>query len=181
MGKKIFFRTLMVFVLLLGVSVVARDGKKQKEDKGYIVKVGDVAPPFVLKLTNGKTVRSEDLKGKVIMLQFTASWCSVCRKEMPFIEKDIWQRHKNNSKFALFGVAMDEPLAKAKSLVDATGVTYPMALDDNADVFALFADRKAGVTRNVIIGKDGTIKHLTRLFNKREFDDMVKTIDGLLN
>lgn len=171
----------MVFVLLLGVSVVARDAKKQKEDRGYIVKVGDVAPAFVLKLMDGKTIRSEDLKGKVVMLQFTASWCSVCRKEMPYIESDIWQKHRNKSDFALFGVDMDEPMEKAQSLIDATGITYSVALDDNADVFALFADRKAGVTRNVIIGKDGTIKHLTRLFNKQEFDEMVKKIDELLN
>ena len=46
------------------------------------------------------------------MLQFTASWCGVCRKEMPFIEKDIWQKHKDNEAFALYGVDRDEPLDK---------------------------------------------------------------------
>jgi len=80
------------------------------DDRGYIVKVGDAAPDFSMKLTDGKTVRISELKGKVIMLQFTASWCSVCRKEMPFIESDIWQKHKTNPNFALLAIDRDEPI-----------------------------------------------------------------------
>lgn len=69
------------------------------------------------------------------MLQFTASWCGVCRKEMPFIEKDIWQKHKDNEAFALCGVDRDEPLDKVVAFAQAmTGVTYPLGLDPGADI-----------------------------------------------
>lgn len=85
---------------------------------GYIVKVGDMAPDFEMTLTDGKKVKLSDLKGKVVMLQFTASWCSVCRKEMPFIERDIWQKHKENAAFALFGIDRDEPLERVKAFVN---------------------------------------------------------------
>ena len=60
------------------------------DSTGYIVKVGEMAPDFTVKLTDGKSITLSELRGKVVMLQFTASWCGVCRKEMPFIEKDIW-------------------------------------------------------------------------------------------
>lgn len=150
------------------------------DDRGYLVKVGQVAPDFEMKLTNGKTIKLSDLKGKVVMLQFTASWCGVCRKEMPFIEKDIWIKHKNNPNFALFGIDRDEPLETVEKFAKATGVTYPLGLDPNADIFGLFANKKAGITRNVIIGKDGKIVMLTRLFNTEEFNEMVKVIDDLL-
>lgn len=159
---------------------IASTQSTNNDDRGYLVKVGQVAPDFEMKLTNGKTMKLSDLKGKVVMLQFTASWCGVCRKEMPFIEKDIWNKHKNNPDFALFGIDRDEPLETVEKFAKATGVTYPLGLDPNADIFGLFADKKAGITRNVIIGKDGKIVMLTRLFNTEEFNEMVKVIDDLL-
>lgn len=74
------------------------------------------------------------LRGKVVMLQFTASWCGVCRKEMPFIEKDIWLKHKDNADFALIGIDRDEPLEKVLAFAKSTGVTYSLGLDPGADI-----------------------------------------------
>ena len=150
------------------------------DDRGYVVKVGDQAPDFTIQTTNGQKVTLSDLRGNIIMLQFTASWCVVCREEMPFIESDIWQKHKDNPKFRLFGIDRDEPLDKVKEFAKQTGITYPLALDPGADIFALYADRKAGITRNVIIDANGRIVMLTRLYNKEEFAEMCKKIDELL-
>ena len=55
-----------------------------------------------------------------------------------------------------------------------------MALDPDADIFALFANKKAGVTRNVVIDQKGKIAYLTRLFNREEFDGMIDKIEELL-
>lgn len=152
----------------------------QDDDRQYLVKVGDTAPDFEMALPDGTKVKLSDLRGKVVMLQFTASWCGVCRKEMPFIEKDIWLKHKDNSDFALFGIDRDEPIEKIDELRKATNVTYPIGMDPDANIFGLFAEKKAGITRNVIIGKDGKIVMLTRLFEEKEFNEMVKKIDELL-
>ena len=95
---------------------------------------------------------------------------------MPHIEKEIWQIHKNKE-FALFGIARDEPAEKAEKMIKATGITYPMGLDDGADIFAKYAHRKSGVTRNVIIDREGKIIFLTRLFNIEEFESMKKAIE----
>ena len=153
----------------------------EEEGRGYIVKVGDMAPDFTLRMTNGKAVRLSDLRGKIVMLQFTASWCSVCRKEMPFIERDIWQKHKDNPHFYLVGIDRDEPAETVESFAKQTGVTYPLALDPGGDIFALYAERKAGITRNVIINKEGRIVMLTRLYDESEFAGMCRIIDELLN
>jgi peroxiredoxin len=150
------------------------------DDRGYLVKVGDIAPDFSMKLTNGTFVKLSDLRGKLVMLQFTASWCGVCRKEMPFIEKDIWLKHKNNSNFALLAIDRDEPLEIVEKFILSTKITYPIGLDPKADIFALYAAREAGITRNVIIDKSGKIIKLTRLYNDVEFDEMKKTIDETL-
>ncbi len=152
----------------------------EADSTGYIVKVGQMAPDFTIALTDGKEISLSALRGKVVMLQFTASWCGVCRKEMPYIEKDIWLKHKNNSDFALIGIDRDEPLDVVIEFAKSTGVTYPMGLDPNADIFAKYALRKSGITRNVLIGKDGKIVMLTRLFNEEEFAALTDKINEML-
>ena len=155
-------------------------GTHEPDSVGYIVRVGDIAPELEMELTDGQKVKLSDLRGKVVMLQFTASWCGVCRKEMPFIESDIWQKHKANPNFALYGVDRDEPVETVKAFAEKTGVTYPLALDPGADHFAKYADRKAGITRNVLIDKTGKIVMLTRLYNEEEFATLCKKIDEML-
>jgi len=99
---------------------------------------------------------------------------------MPFIESEIWEKHKDNPDFVLIGVDRDEPLEKVLSLKESTKITYPLALDPNADIFGMFANKKSGVTRNIIVNKEGNIEFLTRLFARTEFDEMKEVIDQLL-
>ena len=96
------------------------------------------------------------------------------------IEKDIWLKHKENPNFALIGIDRDEPLETVIEFGKKTGITYPMALDPGADIFAKYADRQAGITRNVLVDKDGKIVMLTRLYNEEEFAALCKKIDEML-
>jgi peroxiredoxin len=141
----------------------------------FLVKVGDMAPDFMINEAGGNSYKLSDLRGKVVMLQFTASWCSVCRTEMPFIEKEIWQEKKQDD-FALVGIDRDEPVKKVLKFKNDMKITYPLALDPGSDIFCLFAGKDAGVTRNVIIDRSGKIIFLTRLFDRNEFDQMKKII-----
>lgn len=194
--KKILFTACGFLLITLVISACGGQGKANKEvatvstevkidsvsadSTGYIVKVGEMAPDFTITLTDGKQVELSSLRGKVVMLQFTASWCGVCRKEMPFIEKDIWLKNKNNPDFALIGIDRDEPLEKVLAFAKSTGVTYPLGLDPGADIFAKYALRDAGITRNVLIDREGRIVKLTRLYNEKEFTSLVNQIDGML-
>ena len=150
------------------------------DDYQFLVRVGDKAPDFRMQLPGGESVTLSSLRGKVLMLQFTASWCGVCRKEMPYIESQIWQRHKDDPSFALYGIDREEPVEKVEELISATGVTYPIGLDRDASIFGRYAEKEAGITRNVIIDRDGNIVMLTRLFKEDEFNRMVEVIDSLL-
>ena len=172
-------------MLLLPISIQAQTQGKLPEgvtpdSTGYIIRVGQTVPDIKWTQTDGKTVSIKDLRGKVVMLQFTASWCGVCRKEMPFIERDIWQKHKDNKDFYLVGIDRDEPKATVEAFAKQTGVTYPLALDPGADLFAKFALRESGITRNVLVDRDGKIVMTTRLYNEKEFQKLVGKIDSLL-
>ena len=146
----------------------------------YIVKIGDQAPTFTADIATGGQVTPADLEGKVTMLQFTASWCGVCRKEMPHIEKDIWQKYKDRKDFMLLGIDIDEERDKVIRFGQDMNVTYPLVLDPASKIFHLFAETGAGVTRNVIIDRTGKIVFMTRGFKEEEFEAMKDVIDGLM-
>jgi len=166
--------------ILLTVMYSTVHGQQKGYENQYLVKVGDVAPDFQMTLHSGEEVRLSSLRGKVVMLQFTASWCGVCRKEMPHIESEIWQKYKNNKSFKLYGIDREEPVETVLDFIKKTGVTYPIGLDPDAGIFGLYAEKSAGITRNVIIDKQGKIVMLTRLFDPEEFTLMVNLIDELL-
>jgi peroxiredoxin len=147
-------------------------------DRGYIVEVGDMAPDFEMEFTDGQKTKLSQLRGQIVVLQFTASWCSVCRLEMPHLEKDVWQKYKDQN-VLLIGVDRDEPLETVIAFQKKIGITYPLALDPGANIFGLFANKEAGVTRNVVIDKTGKIVFLTRLFEEQEYQEMLSVLKKL--
>ena len=113
------------------------------------------------------------------MFQFTASWCSVCIKEMPHLEKEVWQRF-NDDDFILIGVDLMEDLEVVREFIINTEVTYPFTIDRDGSFFESFTLSKAGVTRNIVINQNGKISFLTRLYDKKEFAQMIEHINKLL-
>ncbi len=173
----------MAIWLLTGSFALKAQISQQKipADYGYRVTPGQQMPDFQMELTDGTTINTANLRGKVVMLQFTASWCGVCRKEMPHIESEIWQKYKSNDNFALYGIDLKEPLETVKKFAGDMKITYPLALDPEGKIFYTYAVKGAGVTRNVIIDQKGKIVFLTRLFKEEEFREMISVIDRLLN
>ncbi len=169
---------LLLYGLIVGSYAVGQI-QTDTTNRGYLVKIGDKAPDVTLPMITGDTLHLSDLRDKIVVLQFTASWCSVCRKEMPHLEKEVWQRFKERD-FVLIGVDYNEPLDKVIAFRNQMKATYPFSLDPDANIFAQFAHKRAGVTRNVVIDKTGTIVFLTRLYDEKEFNAMVKKIEELM-
>ena len=166
---------LMMTLFLLCINAYAQD-----DDRGYIVQVGDKAPNITIQYIDGTQKKLSDFKGKTVMIQFTASWCGVCRKEMPFIENDIWQKYKNNPKFVLIGIDLMETPEKTQQFAKDINITYPLTLDPEGKAFYSYAAQGAGVTRNVIKDKKGKIVIMTRLYDPEELIKMCEAIDQLL-
>ena len=163
-------------LFIISISIIF---SQTPDERGYIVKVGDKLPEFIMDFPDGSQLNSQDLKGKVTMIQFTASWCHVCREEMPHIEKEIWKVYKKVD-LNVIGIDRDESAEVIKKFAKEVKVTYPIALDIGADIFALFADRNSGITRNIIVDPNGKIAFLTRLFDPEEFYEMKNVIHSLL-
>ena len=171
-------RIIFTFIVLEILMISASFGQIADE-RGYIVSIGDSVPKFGLEFTDGTQTTMNDLRGNVVMLQFTASWCSVCRKEMPHIEKEIWRVYKNLG-LVVIGIDRDEPVKTVRQFAKETQISYPLGLDPDADIFGLFSHKESGVTRNVIINPEGKIVFLTRLFDPEEFEKMIQVIHSEL-
>ena len=176
MAKKILFSLMLVALLASCIR------EPEENDPQFIVQVGQLAPDFTMTMPNGETVRLYDLRGKVVMLQFTRSGCGVSEIEMmPRIETRIWQPLRNETEnFALFGIARRNNAEDIARMRQDTGVTYPIGMDPEGNIFNLFAESTGGTTRNIIIDRDGYIRMLTRLFDINVFEEMVALIDALL-
>ena len=159
------FSISIVLILVIISSAFAQSDKVVPDKRGYIVKVGDSVADFSVTLTDGTEKMLSEFKSDVIVLNFFASWCKVCRKEIPHIEKEVWQKFKDKNVLVL-GVDFKEETEKVVNFINEMKITYPVALDPSGAIFAKFA--QGGVTRNVVLDKDLNIIFLTRLFRKQE-------------
>ncbi|MCK5815387.1 MAG: TlpA family protein disulfide reductase [Flavobacteriaceae bacterium] len=161
--------------LILALCMAQLSCTQSEDNRGFRVKVGENSPRLNFSLLDGTVITNENLKGKVVVLQFTASWCSVCRKEMPHLEKEVWQEFKNDD-FILIGIDLKESSKKVKEFINQMKVTYPFAIDNDGSLFNSFTLPNAGVTRNIVLNKKGEIILLTRLYNEQEFNKMIAVI-----
>ena len=168
------FKFLVLFIFLISISCA-----QNETNRGYKVKVGDQLPEISLNMLNGEKWTNKDFENKVVVIQFTGSWCGVCKREMPHLEKRVWQKFKNED-FILIGIDIKDTKEKAEAFVKLTGVTYPIAHDPEASVFSQFTLNGAGVTRNIVVNKKGEIVFLTRLFDEKEFESMIAKIKELI-
>jgi peroxiredoxin len=167
----------LLLTLFVGIAVF---GVTQNEtNRGYKIKIGDQLPNLEMEMRNGEVWNNEKLNGKVVVLQFTGSWCSVCRREMPALEEQVWQQFKDEE-FLLIGIDTKEAKEKVDVFIEKMGVTYPIAYDPEGKIFSDFTLEGAGVTRNIVVNKNGEIAFLTRLYAEKEFNSMVEKIKSLL-
>ncbi len=169
--RRIKILSLLFWVIFFNQSSAAQEPRP--DDRGYIVSVGDTVDDFQIRLLDGHCQMLADLKAKVIVLNFFASWCVVCQKEIPHIEQEIWQPLKDDGLIVL-GVNYKEEESTVEKFIDKMNMTYPIVLDKNGKIFNKFA--RGGVTRNIVLDKNLNIIFLTRLFDPEEFQQMKNVI-----
>ena len=94
------------------------------------------APDFTLPNLEGKKIALKDFRGKLLMLNFWASWCLPCREEMPAMER-LYQRYKDKG-FVILGVNIKDEKKSALSFVKELKITFPIAFDPKGEVGLLY-------------------------------------------
>lgn len=122
------------------------------------LKKGNLPPNFELTTLTGDVVKLSDYKGKKVILNFWATWCPPCKKEMPHFVK-YYKKNKDSANVEIIAVNMtnqDRPEMVSK-FVDAYGLTFPILLDNNGEVMDAFQILTLPTT--YLINTDGTIAH----------------------
>lgn len=116
---------------------------------------GRMAPDFSLRSTEGKTVKLSDFRGKVVVLDFWATWCPPCKAEIPDFIK-LYSQYKNDG-FQMLGVSVDQGgLAVVKPFMKNYGINYPILMADNQIVSAYGGI--SGIPTTFVIDKKGRVR-----------------------
>lgn len=136
----------------------------------------DSLPDFSLQDSGGKTWQLSALRGKVVMLNFWASWCAPCRKEMPLLEA-MYQDLKE-SDFVLLAINTESEVAEAEALLQELNLTFPILCDKDGAVVQLLGVN-AMPTTLVIDGK-GELRFANRGYRPGDEDKYRQQVESLL-
>ncbi|MET1256041.1 TlpA family protein disulfide reductase [Aliikangiella maris] len=114
------------------------------------------APDFTLKSNSGKNVRLSDFRGKVVLLNFWASWCGPCRQEMPIL--DEIQKKYESLGFTVLGVNVDTKVESALRYLKDTPVNFPVLYDSESKVSELY--NVSAMPSTAIIDRDGHVRYI---------------------
>ena len=109
---------------------------------------------FELKTFDGETIKLSDFEGKVVVLNFWASWCPPCRWEMPFFER-MSQEYKDQD-VVFLGVAISDTLENVREFAEGVGVTYPNGLDETGEIARNYS--VVSLPTTFFIGKEGNVE-----------------------
>jgi peroxiredoxin len=171
----------VLWIALVAVILIAGfyflGGNTSKAEKGPAVtlppsEVTGAAPAFTLTDLNGKSVSLADFRGKVVILDFWATWCPPCKKEIPdFIEL---QKIYGSKGLQVVGIALDEPY-KVSAFVQNNGVNYTVLLGNDA-ITAKYGGIE-GIPTTFVIDRKGKIVNRFEGFRPRDvFENEIKKL-----
>ena len=149
-----------------------------QDNNADIVKVGDSMPAFTLHSTVNGTVNSEDLKGKVVLINIFATWCGPCQSELAEVQKTLWPKYKDNKDFVLLVIGREHTDVELQKYNEKKGFTFPLYPDKNRAIYGAFA--KNLIPRSYLVDKTGKVVYATKGYSDEEFAELMKRIEAAL-
>ena len=139
-------------IVLASCLIVSGCGKRVSEGIGP----GDLAPTFAARQllnSNDKPLNFSDLKGRVVLLNFWASWCAPCVEELPVLEQ-LYQRYRERG-LVIVGVGIDDSAERLLAVAERLKLTYPNYLATDAKVSGLY--KIGGLPESLILDAQGRV------------------------
>jgi peroxiredoxin len=157
-------RSLFLFLLFWGIS------------PAYAAKLDQPAPDFTLKTLSGENLKLSEQAGNVVLVNFWASWCGPCRKEMPLLN-DLHNKYKALG-FAVWGVNVEEQSREARSFLADSPVDFPILLDNTNSVSKLYG--VIAMPTTVVIGRNGSLRYVHKGYQVGDEEKYRKIVKKLV-
>jgi peroxiredoxin len=151
----------------------ARQQREESISDSTLTRVGEAAPVFSIATDDGSTVDSAKLRGKVVVLNFFATWCGPCLTELPHLQ-NLWEEVGPRDDFAMLVVGREETPEKIADFKAQHGFTFPMAADPERALYDRYASQF--IPRTYVVSREGTILLQTVGFDLDEIDGLKKLV-----
>ncbi len=155
--------------------------KISQKDIATFLKVNDNIKDFTVKMINQESITLSDLKGKVVLLNFWATWCAPCIREFYAFPSVIIEPFKN-SEFVLLPISVGELEGKVNGKMDElkkNGVDFNVGIDPKQSIYYLYT--QGSLPLNYLIDKNGVIRYISKGYNKDNLDNISTKIKKLLD
>jgi peroxiredoxin len=174
---KIFAVSLSCLFLVLCSEAIAQSYDGSTDDASY-TRVGDKAPVVSVQEMSGDTFSLAGEKGKVVVVDFWATWCVPCQLEMLRLDKEIWGKYKSSPDFAMVVIGARETKDTVFKYEKGHPFTFPLAYDPDQSAFSQFAD--SGIPRAYVIDRRGVITYQSFGYTPEEIADLDEAIQKAL-
>jgi peroxiredoxin len=164
--KRLSLVAVSVFVAVTGLAAV-----------GHAATVGEEAPSFSLPSLSGEQVSLDAFKGKVLLLNFWASWCTPCQEELPEFQKFHQKYHDRG--FTVVGINIDKKQANAAKYIERFGLSFPVGLDPDSETIQNYRGRSMPIS--YLVDQHGVIRQVFFGFNRRHLAGMEEAIKETLD
>ena len=165
----------LALVLALAVARAQQSPIGEDEAKSTRVKVGEKAPDFTCTPIIGEEFSLSKQQGKVVLVNFFATWCGPCLAELPHLEKEIMKKYGDRPDFKMIVIGREHNTEDLKKFAEQNKLALPMAPDPKREIYGKYAEQY--IPRNFVVGKDGKIKLASVGYSETSFQETAQTLE----
>lgn len=180
-SRQLWIMLALIVVIIAVIALLPSGNEPARETDDFqtttLARAGETAPDFTVGMFDGSTVTLSELRGKVVLLNFWATWCPPCREELTHVQSEIIDRFAGRE-FLFLPVSRGESRQDVAAFREKTGYDFPMGLDSTRMVYDRYASNY--IPRNFLIDAEGRIVKATVGFEPEEFDELIRAIEATL-